>query len=52
MNTEIDRKMDEGIGMLLLLEDKKKLTIGIEELELNGAFFFWKRRDAKSSTDH
>ncbi|EWZ37885.1 ATP-NAD kinase-like domain-containing protein [Fusarium oxysporum Fo47] len=35
MNTEIDRKMDEGIGMLLLLEDKKKLTIGIEELELN-----------------
>lgn len=37
MNTDIDRKMDEGIGMLLLLEDKKKLTIGIEELELNGA---------------
>ncbi|KAF4949977.1 hypothetical protein FGADI_8515 [Fusarium gaditjirri] len=35
MNTEIIRKMDEGIGMLLLLEDKKKLTIGIEELELN-----------------
>ncbi|KAF5531936.1 sphingosine kinase [Fusarium phyllophilum] len=35
MNTEIDRKMDEGIGMLLLLEDKKKLTIGIEDLELN-----------------
>jgi sphingosine kinase len=37
MNTEIDRKMEEGIGMLLLLEGKKKLTIGIEELELNGA---------------
>lgn len=36
MATEADRKMEEGIGLQLLLEGKKKLTIGVDGLELNG----------------
>ncbi|KAF5018691.1 hypothetical protein F66182_9305 [Fusarium sp. NRRL 66182] len=33
---ESDRSTDEGVGMQLLLEGKKKLTIGIDALELDG----------------
>lgn len=29
--------MDEGVGMQLLLEGKKTLTIGVNALELRGA---------------
>jgi hypothetical protein len=36
MTTETDRKMEEGVGIQLLLEGKKKLTIGVDGLELNG----------------
>lgn len=39
MVTETDRKMEEGVGMQLLLEGKKKLTIGADGLEFNGANF-------------
>jgi sphingosine kinase len=35
MATDIVTKMDGGVGMQLLLEGKKKLTIGIDGLELN-----------------
>lgn len=34
---ESDRTMDEGVGMQLLLEGKKTLTIGVDALELSGA---------------
>ncbi|KAM5354378.1 hypothetical protein ACJ41O_001027 [Fusarium nematophilum] len=34
---ESDRTMDEAVGMQLLLEGKKTLTIGADDLELNGA---------------
>ena len=37
MATDIVIKMDGGVGMQLLLEGKKKLTIGVGGLELNGA---------------
>jgi hypothetical protein len=37
MATDIVTKMDGGVGMQLLLGGKKKLTIGIDGLELNGA---------------
>ncbi|KAH7193229.1 ATP-NAD kinase-like domain-containing protein [Fusarium flagelliforme] len=35
MATDIVTKMDGGVGMQLLLEGKKRLTIGIDSLELN-----------------
>ena len=37
MATDIVIKMDGGVGMQLLLEGKKRLTIGVGGLELNGA---------------
>ncbi|KAG8349603.1 hypothetical protein FVEN_g12219 [Fusarium venenatum] len=36
MVTETDRKMEDGVGMRLLLEGKKRLTIGADGLEFNG----------------
>ncbi|RGP61723.1 sphingosine kinase [Fusarium sporotrichioides] len=36
MVTETDRKMEEGVGMRLLLEGKRRLTIGTDGLEFNG----------------
>jgi hypothetical protein len=36
MATEADREMEQGVGMHLLLEGSKKLTIGVDGLELNG----------------
>lgn len=35
MTMESDRTMDEGVGMQLLLEGKKTLTIGVDALELS-----------------
>ncbi|UPL03762.1 hypothetical protein LCI18_014696 [Fusarium solani-melongenae] len=35
MAMESDRTMDEGVGMQLLLEGKKTLTIGVDALELS-----------------
>jgi hypothetical protein len=44
MVREINIKMEEGVGMRLLLEGKKRLTIGADGLEFNGTITAFSQR--------